>query len=146
MRCERCGIDYFGGSICTCCGGALKPGAIRFSRTGEPLSHMSPAGAGEAVLPMHHGFVEREAGRAEGALVRLSYKILESIFACALFSVLLRAVIFLVKVIDSLMETGGDIREGISFAADLQRAINWYEIVVWMLLVLVIFRFRHNPR
>jgi len=70
----------------------------------------------------------------------------ESVFVCALFSVIFRISIFLLKVIDSLMKTGGDIYEGIRLGVDMHRPVEWYETMIWMLIVFLVFRFRHNPR
>ncbi|MCX6356967.1 MAG: hypothetical protein NT045_03675 [Candidatus Aureabacteria bacterium] len=114
----------------------------RFSRLGAPL-RQGIGQPGPHGRPAHR---QSEPGRSEGALVRWSYKLLESIGACALFSVAFRLVLFLVKVIDSLTETGGDIKEGISLLADLQRAFGMFEIAAWALIVLIVFKYRHTPR
>lgn len=74
------------------------------------------------------------------------HKMVESIFVCALFSFIFRISIFLLKVIDSLMKTGGDIYEGISLGTDIHRPVEWYEMIIWMLIVVLVFRYRHNPR
>jgi len=146
MYCNRCEIDYFGGSICARCGGTLERGEVRFSRMGQPLFLGGASRMSEPVPPLRTARGEKEPGRSEGLLVRLGYKLIESVFACALFSVVLRVVTFIVKVVDSLTETGGDIRGGISLFADMQRAVSWYEVWIWVLIAVLVFRLRHNPR
>ena len=142
MHCRRCEEDFFGGSICPRCGGALRRGAVIYSRVGEPLAHrISPHGEGS-----ERAHEEREPGHSEGLVVRLMHKMVESVLVCALFSVIFRISIFLLKVIDSLMKTGGDIYEGIRLGADMHRPVEWYETMIWMLIVFLVFRFRHNPR
>lgn len=147
MYCERCEMNHFGGSRCPACGDPMKRGEVRFMITGEPLRKApGEAALGQQYVPYKKGKKDKEPGRSEALAVRISYKFLESVFACVFFSVMLRVVIFLVKVIDSLMETGGDIKEGISFAEDIQRAISWYEIAAWVFIVLLVFKYRHGPR
>lgn len=148
MRCAGCEMDFFGGGICPRCGVALKRGDILYGRVGEPLASPAQPRPGENVFsgPRAREATAQEPGEGEGALVRWSYKILESVFACALFSVVLRVVIFFVKVIDSLMETGGDIKEGISFLSEIQRAISWYEEAVWVLIAIIVLKYRHGPK
>jgi hypothetical protein len=122
---------------------------MKFTRTGEPLARNVKADLAASPFTRQAGTGggKKEAGRkSEGILVRLAYKLMESVFACALFSVALRMATFLVKVADSLMETGGDVKEGISLVTDVQRAIEWYEIGGWVLLTVLIFAFRRNPR
>jgi hypothetical protein len=123
-------------------------GGMKFTRTGEPLAR--GAESDPAVSPFTRqagaGGGKKEAGKSEGLLVRLAYKLMEAVFACALFTVSLRCAIFLVKIADSLMETGGDVKEGISLVTEVQRAIAWYEIGGWVLLTALIFIYRRNPR
>ena len=148
MYCARCEMYHFGGSRCPSCGDGMVRGGMKFTRTGEPLARgaVSDPAASPFTRQAGTGGGKKEAGKSEGFLVRLAYKLMESVFACALFSVVLRMAIFLVKVADSLMETGGDVKEGISLVVEVQRAIAWYEIGGWVLLTVLIFMFRRNPR
>jgi hypothetical protein len=145
MRCKRCEIDYLGGSICAQCGGALKRGEVRFSRMGQPLSHAGGASVGEAVPPMPFDREDEEPGTSDGFLVRLVRKTYESVLACALFSVVLRFGTFMFKVVDSLMATGGDVRPGISLLVEMKKEIGGCDVFFWVLIAILIFRFRHNP-
>lgn len=147
MYCARCGMYHFGGSRCPSCGDLMVRGGMKFTRGGEPLAR--GAEADPALAPYSSPAAmgrRREVGKSEGIVVRLTYKLMESVIACALFSVALRCAIFLVKVADSLMRTGGDVDAGISLVRDIQRAVEWYEIGGWVLLTAVIFIFRRNPR
>lgn len=146
MYCKRCETDYFGGSICAQCGGALGKGDVRFSRMGQPLFLVggAPMGATASRLPVARG--EEEPGGADGLPARLGRKIVESAFACALFSVALRFGAFMLKVVDSLTATGGDVRSGISLLAEMKKEIGGYDVFFWALITVLIFRFRHNPR
>jgi len=146
MYCRRCEIDYFGGSICARCGGTLERGEVRFSRMGQPLFLRGAPPISGPDPSRRAARAEKEPGRSEGLLVRLGHKLIESVFACALFSVVLRVGTFMFKIVDSLMATGGDIREGISFLAEMKREISGYEIWFWVLIAVLVFRFRHNPR
>ena len=145
MYCERCNTHYFGGSVCLTCGGPLLRGVSTFSMRGELQRRGQEISISQTAPPHLKSSEKAGVGRSAGILVRLCYKILESLFACVRFSVALRVIIFLVKVIDSLMETGGDIKEGISFYADMQMGIGWYEKAAWVLIVILIFRYRHRP-
>jgi hypothetical protein len=125
----------------------MRKGEIRFTLLGEPRRTPGEgAVVDHAAPPVHIARKVKEPGRSEGFLTRLGYKFLESIFACVMFSVVLRVVIFIVRVVDSLMETGGDVKEGISFAEDIQRAVSWYEVAAWVLVAVLVFRLRHPPR
>jgi len=146
MHCNRCEIDYFGGSICERCGGALERGEVRFSRMGQPLFLGGASPMSEHAPPLRAARAEKEPGRSEGLLVRLGYKLIESVFACALFSVVLRVGTFIFKVVDSLMATGGDIRPGISLLTEMKKAISGYDVCFWVLIAVLVFRLRHNPR
>ncbi|MEI6633815.1 MAG: hypothetical protein WCP22_08360 [Chlamydiota bacterium] len=148
MYCARCGMYHFGGSRCPSCGDGMVHGGMKFTRTGEPLARGAEADPAAApfIRQAGAGGGKKEAGKSEGFPVRLAYKLMESVFACALFTVFLRMAIFLVKVAESLMETGGDVKEGISLITEVQRAIEWYEIGGWVLLTVLIFKFRRNPR
>lgn len=146
MHCKRCDIDYFGGSICARCGGALDRGDVRFSRMGQPLFRGEAPTMREPVPARHTTREEKEPGRSEGFLVRLGHKFIESVFACALSSAILRAGTFLFKVADSLMATGGDIRPGISLLAEMKKPIGGFDVCIWMVIIVLVFRFRHNPR
>jgi hypothetical protein len=84
-------------------------------------------------------------GGGEVVAARLFHKFFESIMACVLFSVLLRVVLFLIQVADSLMETGGTVKAGISLYDSIKMPIGWYEYGVWMLIFILIFRYRHTP-
>ncbi len=146
MYCKRCEIDYFGGSICARCGGALVRGEVRFSRMGQPffLRGEPPISGSDRFRPDAEPV--KEPGRAEGILIRLGRKLIESVFACALFSVILRVGTFLFKVADSLMATGGDIRPGISLVVEMKKEISGYDVFFWVLIAALVFKFRHNPR
>jgi hypothetical protein len=146
MHCKRCEIDYFGGSICARCGGALERGDVRFSRMGRPLFRGEAPAMSEAVPARHTAREEKEPGRSEGFIVRLGRKLIESVIACALFSVVLRAGTFLFKVADSLMETGGDILPGISLITEMKKPIGEIDVFFWLVVTVLVFRFRHNPR
>jgi hypothetical protein len=148
MYCARCGMYHFGGSRCPSCGDELVRGGMKFTRTGEPLARGAESNPATSPFsrPPGTGGAKKEAGKSEGLLVRLAYKLMESVFACALFTVSLRCAIFLVKIADSLMKTGGDVEAGISLIDDIQRAIAWYEIAGWVLLTVLIFIYRRNPR
>ncbi|MEJ2745471.1 MAG: hypothetical protein P8123_07295 [bacterium] len=146
MRCKRCEIDYFGGSVCAQCGGALERGEVKFSRMGQPLFLVGGAPAGEAVSSTPVAREEEEPGGSDGILFRLVRKTVESAFACALFSVVLRFGTFMFKVVDSLMATGGDVRPGISLIVEMRKDIGGYDVFFWVLITILIFRFRHNPR
>ena len=100
----------------------------------------------EHAPPLRAARTEKEPGRSEGLLVRLGYKLIESVFACALFSVVLRVGTFIFKVVDSLMATGGDIRPGISLLTEMKKAISGYDVCFWVLIAVLVFRIRHNPR
>ena len=145
MFCPRCDEHHFGGSICPSCGGRLLRGKATFTPHGTPAIQ-------KANIAVYGGARSRAAeaaadktGQSTGLLLRLCYKALESVFACVMFSVALRLVIFLVKVIDSMLETGGEIKEGISLYADFRMAVGRYEIVMWVIIAILIFRYRHNP-
>jgi len=141
MYCGRCQEDYFGGSLCPVCGGRMRRGKISYSRFGEPLNHyVSREGRKRAASG------GKEAGVAEGLIVRLLHKLVDSIVFCALFSLLYRVGSFGVRVADSLMQTGGDIRPGIRLGMYLRRPIDGVDILAWALIVLLVFKFRHNPR
>lgn len=146
MYCTRCEIDYFGGSICARCGGPLERGELRFSRMGQPRFSGGASPMGEPSSARHVARADKEPGRSEGFLVRCGYKFIESVFACALFSVVLRVGTFIFKVVDSLMATGGDIRPGISLLTEMKKAISGYDVCFWVLITVLVFRFRHNPR
>jgi hypothetical protein len=143
MFCKQCNEYHFGGSLCPSCGRKLGRSKIRFSHTGEPVLYEQEQfgvhGGGMAVRE------KKEKKHSGGFVARLCYKFIESVMACVLFSVTFRIVLFLVKLADSLMETGGEIRGGISFYADIKQAINWFEIVVWLIIFILIFRYRYNP-
>ena len=146
MYCRRCGIDCFGGGLCEKCGGALERGDVQFSHMGHPLFLMGGAPMGETVPPMPVVREEEEPGRSDGWLVRLVRKLVESAFACALFSVVLRFGAFMFKVVDSLTATGGDVRPGISLLAEMKKGVGGYDVFFWALIAILVFRFRHNPR
>lgn len=147
MYCARCELHHFAGSRCPACGDLMVRGGMKFNRMGEPLAKSAEAQpATSPFAPPSAGRARKEAGRSEGLIVRLAYKLLESVFTCALFSVTLRMAIFLVKVADSLMQTGGDVREGISLYQEIQRGIGWYEVGIWGVITVFIFLYRHNPR
>lgn len=149
MYCRRCETYQFGGSRCPSCGDLMERGGAKFSRTGEPLARSASVGSSpgpasrQGAGPARAG---KEVGKSEGLPLRLAYKLIESVCACALFSVALRCAVFLVKVADSLMRTGGDVEAGISLVDDIRRAIEWYEIGGWVILTVLIFVFRRNPR
>lgn len=146
MHCKRCEIDYFGGSLCEKCGGALERGDVKFSRLGQPLFLAGGLPIGEAVPPPPVAREGEEPGRSDGILTRLLRKIVESALACALFSVVLRFGTFVFKVVDSLTATGGDVRPGISLLAEMRKEIGGFDVFFWLLIAVLIFRFRHNPR
>ncbi|MDD5556302.1 MAG: hypothetical protein PHN82_03525 [bacterium] len=146
MYCPRCAARHFAGSRCPACGGPMRRDGTKFTLSGEIRPDFMGSGVAEPSMPARRARRSHEPGRSEGVIVRFAYKVMESIFGCALFSVSLRVVIFLVKVIDSLVQTGGDIREGISFSADIGRAVEWYEIAGWALVTVIIFKTRRTPR
>lgn len=144
MYCPRCDANHFAGSRCPACGGRMRRGDLRFSLFGEPLVQgderdISP-------IPSEPSAGGREPGRSEGSVVRYRGKILESLFFCLLLSVSLRFGIFAAKVIDSLVQTGGEIRAGISIVVEFRRPVTGYEVLAWALITLLIFRYRHAPR
>lgn len=146
MYCERCDEHHFGGGICPSCAGRLRRGEATFSPHGTPLLQKPNIGVyGKSEGRGGPAGKNETTGQSAGFLMRLCYKILESAFACALFSVTLRIVIFFVKVIDSMMETGGDVKEGISLYSDMRMAISGYEMAAWLLIAVLIFRCRHRP-
>lgn len=146
MYCKRCEMDYFGGGLCEKCGGRLEKGEVKFSHVGQPLFFAGGAPMGEAVPSRPVARAEEEPGGSDGFLLRLLRKIVESAFACALFSVVLRFGAFVFKVADSLMATGGDVRPGISLLAEMRKEIGGFDVFFWALIAILIFRFRHNPR
>ncbi len=141
MYCQRCDEIYFGGSICPACGARLERGRIKFSLSGEPVLHEKELHG----VPRQSAREAREKRRPRGFISRLYHKFIESVIACVLLSVAIRVVIFLVKVVDSLVETGGEIKGGISFYTDIRRPVGWPEVAVWLLIFILIFNYRHNP-
>ena len=145
MYCPRCDEHHFGGSVCPSCGGKLLRGRATFTPHGTPMIQRANIAVYQKARGRAAAAAADKTGQAEGLLVRLCYKLLESVFACVAFSVALRLVIFLVKVIDSMLETGGEIKEGISLYSDIRMAIGRYEIAMWIIIAILIFRYRHNP-
>lgn len=147
MYCARCGMYHFGGSRCPSCGNLMVRGGMKFTRTGEPLARSAQADPAFTPHPTHAAMGKRkEVGKSEGLALRLVYKTMDSVIGCALFTVALRCAIFLVKIAVELMRTGGDIEENITLLAEIRKGIELYEYGGWVLLTLLIFYFRRNPR
>jgi hypothetical protein len=144
MYCSQCNNHYFGGSICPECGRRLERGKVAFSRWGQALifgddTHgfeqpLSESGEGDEI---RHDYFTR-------LLKKLSRKFFESVFACAILSLTIRVAVYVIRVIDILMEGRVYAPSEISFIPYLKMPLSGFEIAGWIILTALIFRYRHD--